>query len=112
VIVGELELVVLLDARELGISQAWPDFALACPGQPAGGLPAQPCPFTADHSRTVTAEVCCTGSAALPGAGHPAPGLAGVNVNVLRPFVSDQLDLGIGHQTGQTRQNGLPAGSA
>jgi hypothetical protein len=66
VIVGELEVVVLLDARKLGISQARPDFALACPGQSAGGFPAQPYRFTADHSRTVAAEACCTGSVALP----------------------------------------------
>lgn len=41
-IVGELELVVLFDARELGIGQARPDFVAACRGQPAGGFLAQP----------------------------------------------------------------------
>ena len=33
VIVGELEVVVALDAGEFGIGQAWPDFVPACPGE-------------------------------------------------------------------------------
>ena len=55
VIGGELELVVLLDVRELVISQAWPDIALAGPGQPLGGFLAQAISVTAVHGRTVAA---------------------------------------------------------
>jgi hypothetical protein len=54
VIVGELELVLSLNTRKLGIGQASPDFVAACLGQPAGGFLAQPYPFTAGHLRTVT----------------------------------------------------------
>ena len=65
VIVGELELVLPLDASELGIGQARPDFVAAGLGQPAGGFLAQPCRFAADHFRTVAAGACGSGSAAL-----------------------------------------------
>jgi hypothetical protein len=55
VIGGELELVVLLDVRELVIVQAWPDSALAGPGQSLGGFLSQTLSISAVHSRTVAA---------------------------------------------------------
>jgi hypothetical protein len=69
VIISELELVFLLNAPEFGIRQARPDFALAYPGQPAGGFPAQPCRFTADHPRTVAAQATRTSG---PSQRHPS----------------------------------------
>jgi hypothetical protein len=55
VIVGELEFVVFLDPRELGIGQPRPDVAPADPGQPAGGFLAQALSIAAVHGRTVAA---------------------------------------------------------
>ena len=55
VIAGELEFVVFLDPRELGIGQPGPDVAPAGPGQPAGGFLAQALSIAAVHGRTVAA---------------------------------------------------------
>jgi hypothetical protein len=66
VVSGELELVVCLDPRELGIGEARPDVALAGPGQPLGGLLAQALSITAVHGRTVAAGAQVGGSGLRP----------------------------------------------
>jgi len=53
VIVGELELVVALDAGDFGVGQARSDLVSACLGQPPGGFFAQTSPFAANHPRTL-----------------------------------------------------------